>query len=311
MKDNPTELPTWDEFLRPLLELAAAGPIMRRTAVQKIADQYHFPSEIRNSRVKSGQTHIDNRSGWAMSSLLKANLISKHPTEKFTYQITESGSSYLAKHIGPITIHDLRNIEGYEEAWKAASQAKKVDALGTNSISSLDTSTPSDLIEKAVEEIQSNLRSELLAQMAKMDPYDFEQLVIDLLFAMGYGGSREEAAKVTKKSNDEGIDGVINEDRLGLDVIYVQAKRWQGNVGRKEIQSFVGALAGQQASKGVFITTSDFVQNAHDYAKSVNQKVILINGARLADLMIEHDIGVSTTRTILIKRIDTDYFEEN
>jgi len=311
MKDNPTELPTWDEFLRPLLELAAAGPIMRRTAVQKIADKYHFSSEIRNSRVKSGQAHIDNRSGWAMSSLIKANLISKHPTEKFTYQITEAGRSYLTKHNGPITPQDLSKIEGYEEAWKAASQAKKVDALGTTSISSIDTSTPSDLIEKAVEEIQSNLRSELLAQRAKMDPYDFEQLVIDLLFAMGYGGSREEAAKVTKKSSDEGIDGVINEDRLGLDVIYVQAKRWQGNVGRKEIQSFVGALAGQQANKGVFITTSDFVQNAHDYAKSVNQKVILINGARLADLMIEHDIGVSTTRTILIKRIDTDYFEEN
>jgi restriction system protein len=311
MKNNPTELPTWDEFLRPLLECAAAGPILRRTAIIKIADQYHFSDEIRSSRVKSGQTHIDNRSGWAMSSLLKANLISKHPAEKFTYQITESGRSFLEKQSGPISIHDLRNIEGYEEAWKAASQARKVDALDVTSISSIDTSTPSDLIEKAVEEIQSNLRSELLAQMAKMNPYDFEQLVIDLLFAMGYGGSREEAAKVTKKSNDEGIDGVINEDRLGLDVIYVQAKRWQGNVGRKEIQSFVGALAGQQANKGVFITTSDFVQNAHDYAKSVNQKVILINGARLADLMIEHDIGVSTTRTIALKRIDTDYFEES
>jgi len=128
---------------------------------------------------------------------------------------------------------------------------------------------------------------------------------------MGYGGTREEAAQVTKKSNDEGIDGVINEDRLGLDVIYVQAKRWQGNVGRKEIQSFVGALAGQQANKGVFITTSDFVQNAIDYARSVSQKVILINGERLAELMIEHDVGVSAYRTIKLKRIDSDYFDEN
>jgi restriction system protein len=128
---------------------------------------------------------------------------------------------------------------------------------------------------------------------------------------MVYGGTREEAAQVTKKSNDEGIDGVINEDRLGLDVIYVQAKRWQGNVGRKEIQSFVGALAGQQANKGVFITTSDFVQNAIDYARSVSQKVILINGERLAELMIEHDVGVSSYRTIKLKRIDSDYFDEN
>ncbi len=144
-----------------------------------------------------------------------------------------------------------------------------------------------------------------------MNPYRFEQVVIDLLFAMGYGGSRAEAAKVTKKTNDEGIDGIINEDRLGLDVIYVQAKRWQSVVGRREIQSFVGALAGQQATKGVFITTSGFTQNAVDFARNVSQKVILIDGDRLADLMIEHDVGVSNVRNIAIKRIDTDYFEEN
>ena len=127
---------------------------------------------------------------------------------------------------------------------------------------------------------------------------------------MRYGGSREEAAQVTKKSNDEGIDGVINEDRLGLDVIYVQAKRWQNTIGRKEIQSFVGALAGKQANKGVFITTSDFAQTAADYATSVQQKIILIDGARLAELMIEHNIGVSITRTIELKRLDSDYFED-
>lgn len=133
--------------------------------------------------------------------------------------------------------------------------------------------------------------------------------MVDLLFAMGYGGSRDEA-KVTKKSNDEGIDGVINEDRLGLDVIYIQAKRWQNSVGRTEIQSFVGALAGKQASKGVFITTSEFRQSAAAYAGSVAQKVILIDGKRLAELMIEHGVGVSVVRTIAIKRIDSDYFEE-
>ena len=311
MQNNPDQLPTWDEFLRPLLELAAEGPIMRRTAVQKIADSYGFSEEIKNSRVKSGQTHIDNRAGWAMSSLVKAKFIEKHPSRKFNYQITDKGRDYLSKHIAQINIEDLRKVEGYEQAWKEASRAKQAARSGSGKSESLDSVTPSDLIEKAVEEIESNLRSELLEHMAKMDPYDFERLVIDLLFAMGYGGSREEAAKVTKKSNDEGIDGVISEDRLGLDMIYVQAKRWQGNVGRKEIQSFVGALAGQQANKGVFITTSDFVQNALDYAKSVSQKIILINGARLADLMIEHNIGVSPTRTIFLKRLDTDYFEQD
>lgn len=170
--------------------------------------------------------------------------------------------------------------------------------------------TPEEVIDSAIDAVEDNLQEELMQQLGAIDPYRFEQIVIDLLFAMGYGGSREEAAKVTKKSNDEVIDGVINEDWLGLDVIYVQAKRWQGNIGRKEIQSFVGALAGKQANKGVFITTSEFVQNAIDYARSVSQKVILINGPRLADLMIEHNIGVSTVRSIELKRIDSDYFEE-
>ncbi len=128
--------------------------------------------------------------------------------------------------------------------------------------------------------------------------------------AMGYGGSKDEAAQVTKKSNDGGIDGIINEDRLGLDVIYVQAKRWQSNIGRKEIQNFVGALAGYQAHKGIFISTSEFIPNAIEYAKSVSQKIVLIDGSRLADLMIEHNIGVSTVQTIEIKRLDLDYFED-
>jgi len=127
---------------------------------------------------------------------------------------------------------------------------------------------------------------------------------------MGYGGSREEAAQVTKASNDEGVDGVLNQDRLGLDVIYVQAKRWQNNVGRKEIQSFVGALAGKQANKGVFITTSKFAKTAEDYAKSVSQRVILVDGNRLGELMIEHNIGVTTAHTVSVKRIDSDYFED-
>jgi restriction system protein len=205
----------------------------------------------------------------------------------------------------------VEKVEGYSEAWKRASELKQ-EARQTQDDSSASSSdgTPEEVIDAAIDAVESNLQSELLEQLATVDPYRFEQVVIDLLFAMGYGGSREEAAKVTRKSNDEGIDGIINEDRLGLDVIYVQAKRWQGNVGRKDIQSFVGALAGQQANKGVFITTSDFSKSALGYANTVSQKVILINGARLADLMIEHDIGVAIVRTIALKRLDLDYFEE-
>lgn len=312
MQKDPDQLPTWDQFLKPLLELVSQGPIMRRTSVQKIAEKYDFSEEIRSSRTKSGQTHIQNRAGWAMSALVKAKFIQKHPTEKFTYQITDKGSEYLKAHTGPITVQDLKNLEGYEAAWEAASrkkQSSKAEEAQTDN--SLAQSTPDELIDTAYNRLHRLLADELLENMFAMDPYKFEQLVVDLLFAMGYGGSRSEAAQVTKKSNDEGIDGIINDDRLGLDVIYIQAKRHQqeSTIGRKEIQSFVGALAGKQANKGVFITTSSFKTTAIEYAESISQKVILIDGTRLADLMIEHNIGVSTVRTVELKRLDSDYFE--
>lgn len=310
MQENPNTCPTWDEFLRPLLELAEKGPISRRASVPKIADRYSFSDEIRDLKLKSGQFQIQNRSGWAMSALVKAEFIEKLPDIKFTYQITAKGREFLKNHQGPITDKDLKNLEGYEEAWKEASRARQKIKIDSANTPNLESSTPDDLIESAIRELDEKLRASLLELLLKSDPYDFEQIVLDVLVAMGYGGSKAEAAKVTKKSNDGGIDGIINEDRLGLDVIYVQAKRWQSNIGRKEIQSFVGALAGFQAHKGIFITTSDFIQSATDYAKSVSQKIVLIDGLRLADLMIEHDVGVSTVRTIQIKRLDSDYFED-
>ncbi|NOY00099.1 MAG: restriction endonuclease, partial [Verrucomicrobia bacterium] len=245
--------------------------------------------------------------------LVKAKFIEKHPTEKFTYQITTAGREYLEQHNGPITDQDLKNLDGYEEAWEEASRKKQLakpsSKKGGNMVSQ---NTPDDLIDTAYNNLNRSLADELIDTMFGMDPYKFEQLVVDLLFAMGYGGSRSEAAQVTKKSNDEGIDGIINEDRLGLEVIYIQAKRYQAEstIGRKEIQSFVGALAGKQANKGVFITTSGFKNTAIEYAANVPQKVILINGDRLANLMIEHNIGVSAVRTILLKRLDSDYFED-
>ena len=313
MKNNPTQCPTWDEFLRPILELAAQKPIMRRTAVPVIADRFHFSDEIRNFKLKSGQPQIQNRAGWAMSSLVKAKFIEKHAFEKFTYQITDKGLKYLNSHQGPITDLDLKNIEGYEEAWQEASRKRQLAKPQEEyKLSGFSQSTPDDLIDAAYNELNQSLADELIESMFVMDPYRFEQLVVDLLFSMGYGGFRDEAAQVTKKSNDGGIDGIINEDRLGLDVIYIQAKRYkrESTIGRKEIQSFVGALAGKQASKGVFITTSGFKNTAIEYAQSVPQKVILIDGTRLSELMIECNIGVSTSRTVELKRLDSDYFED-
>ena len=309
MNQNPNQLPTWDEFLRPLLELASEAPIMRRSAVGSIADKYNFSEEIRNMVTKSGQIHIQNRAGWAMSSLVKAKFITKHPSAKFTYAITPEGKKFLTQHQGVITTDDLKKLEGYEEAWKEASRKNQESSSNSIDTGTTDQITPIDLVDEAVAELDNSLRSEILENLLQIDPYRFEQIVIDVLVAMGYGGSREEAGKVTQKSNDEGIDGIINEDRLGLDVIYVQAKRYKNKVGRVDVQNFVGALAGKQAHKGIFITTSSYIQNAIDYSKNVPQKIVLIDGLRLAELMIEHNVGVSSERTILVKRLDSDYFE--
>jgi len=303
-------LPTWEDLVRPVLEYACEEPITRRSASARMFEVIPLTDEEKEDRIKSGPTKIESRTGWAMSHLTKAGFIEK--VARATYRATDKGRAFLKSHQGPITYKLLaEEVDGYTEAWKNASERNQEARKAQSESSSISSDgTPEETIDNAIDEVESNLQAELLEQLAAVDPYRFEQIVIDLLFAMGYGGSREEAAKVTKKSNDEGIDGIINEDRLGLDVIYVQAKRWQANIGRKEIQSFVGALAGKQANKGVFITTSDFVQNALDYANSVSQKVILINGARLADLMIEHNIGVSIIRTIALKRLDSDYFGE-
>ena len=288
--------------------------ITRRTATAAIAEQLGLTEAEMERRIPSGaSTTIGNRAGWAMTYLTKARLIEK--VAKFTYRATNKGSDFLQAHDGPISSTDLMGIEGFKEAWEEASKqkaAQRSDPEEVHRETNISSSTtPDEMIDRAVEELAESLQAQLLDQLTEIDPFQFEHVVIDLLFAMGYGGSREEAARVTKKANDEGIDGIISEDRLGLDAVYVQAKRWQNTVGRKEIQSFVGALAGKQANKGVFITTSDYSRNAKDYADTVTQKVILIDGKRLTELMTEYNIGVSTTRTVSIKRLDSDYFEED
>ncbi len=298
-------IPTYDTLMRPILVRATKEPITRRSMNEAMVEEFQLTDEERTELLPSGSsTFIANRVGWAMTFLTKAGLIKK--VEKFTYRATEAAGQFLIKYPNSFSDKDLKSIQGYEAAWE-----KKVATDPKPEPTTSSTATPEDLIGNAINQLSDSLRTELLEQLSAVDPFRFEQIVIDLLFGMGYGGSREEAAKVTKKSGDEGIDGIINEDRLGLDVIYVQAKRWKSTVGRPEVQGFVGALAGRQAQKGVFITTSNFTADAIQFARGLSQKVILIDGARLADLMIEHNIGVSTTRTIALKRIDTDYFEEN
>lgn len=302
-------IPTFDKLLRPVLELASQQDITRRSATEMMIRKFNLSQDEIEQRLPSGaSTVIHNRTGWAMTFLTKGGLISK--TAPKTYRATETGRAFLKKHPDVITDKDLKAIPGWEEAWSTRKKEREA-SVGLELPPAVDdTATPQERIENAFSELRDSLISDLLAQLAKVDPFRFEQVVLDLLIAMGYGGSRKEAGAVTQKTGDEGIDGVINEDRLGLDVIYVQAKRWKANVGRPEIQSFVGALAGKKASKGIFITTSTFHDNASDYAAGLHQKIILIDGRRLAELMIEHGIGVSEEHAYSIKKIDSDYFDE-
>ena len=309
-------IPTFDQLMRPVLELASKQDINRHVATDAMMEEFQLTPEEREVRIKSGSLTIRNRTGWAMSHLNKGKLIEK--VAKATYRITDKGRNLLADHDGPLTIPIMRaKVPGFQEAWDSAKKKKAEQRAQKeaeeDSTEDDSSTTPDEAMDKALKELDESLREEVLEQLYEINPYRFEQVVIDVLLAMGYGGSRDEAAQVTQKSNDGGIDGIINEDRLGLDVIYVQAKRYkeENTIGRKEIQSFVGALAGKQANKGVFITTSDFKGTAVEYAQNVPQRVILINGDRLSELMIEHDVGVSAERVIRVKRIDSDYFEES
>ncbi len=170
--------------------------------------------------------------------------------------------------------------------------------------------TPEENLDESYKKIRESLANEILDKVKSCSPLFFERLVVELLVAMGYGGTLQDAGKAVGKSGDGGIDGIIKEDRLGLDVIYLQAKRWEGNVSRPEIQKFAGALLGNQARKGVFITTSDFTKEAKDYVKTISSNIILINGEELAELMIDYNVGVSVATTYEIKKIDSDYFSE-
>lgn len=265
-----------------------------------------------NELVPSGvQLRWNARASWACSDLYRAGLLTQ--LKKGLYQITDQGKAVAAQKPAVIDRAFLMQFEPFRKfvSDRKSSGSDPANAKETRLQAPEEEGTPEERIEAAYMELSGTLVADLLARLGTVNPFRFEQVVLDLLVAMGYGGSRKEAAAVTQKTGDEGIDGVINEDRLGLDVIYVQAKRWKSNVGRPEIQNFVGALAGKKAAKGVFITTSAFHDNAREYAAGLHQKVILIDGQRLAELMIEHGIGVAEEHAYHVKKIDSDYFEES
>jgi restriction system protein len=225
-----------------------------------------------------------------------------------TYKINDFGKKFLSKHKEGFNKKDLLQIPSFAN-FATRKTDKQINAITTNN--NTDDRTPTDFIDDAFRQINSALGKDLLTKILEMSPLFFEKLVVELLVKMGYGGSFEDAASVTQYSHDEGIDGVIKEDKLGLDTIYIKAKRWdKGSVGSKDIQAFVGAIEMKRASKGVFITTSTFTDAARKCAKEVQSKIVLIDGEQLCKYMIEYNLGVSSHQIYEIKKIDSDYFEE-
>jgi restriction system protein len=299
-------IPDYQEIMLPLLKLAGDGETHKfREVVSELADQFDLTEEERKQMLPSGSDKLfANRTGWAKTYLKKAGLL-EYPKRGY-FKITDRGREVLNQNPEQIDNDFLKQFSEFKEFRTTSSTSHDVG----EDISSFDFDeyTPEEVIEIGYKTLTENLADELLEKVKNQSPDFFEELVVDLLVEMGYGGTIKDAGKAIGKSGDEGIDGVIKEDRLGLDIIYIQAKRWDSTVGSPEIQKFAGALQGKNAKKGIFITTSSFSSQAKEYADKVNSKLILINGQELAKLMIKYDTGVSTVSTYEVKKINSDYF---
>jgi restriction system protein len=304
-------IPDYQTLMLPLLQAFADGKEHSyRAIIEKLALHFQLTEQDRQELLPSGRQPVfENRVSWAKTYLVKALLIA--PVRRGEFTLTERGRAVLASKPENINTKFLRQIPEFV-AFQARSNKDELEKIdGSESLVSA-IETPTERIEKAFAELRSALSKEVLERVLELSPARFERLVVELLVTMGYGGALPDAGSMTKLSSDEGIDGIIKEDKLGLDMIYLQAKRWKGTtVGRPEIQKFVGALAGQKAQKGVFITTSAFSKEAREYTANLQQKVVLIDGEQLAELMIEYNLGVSVDQTYLVKRMDNDYFDEN
>ncbi len=301
-------IPDFQTVMRPLLEAHQDGEErINRELVASLADHFELSDEERREMLPSGRAKLfANRVGWAKTHITKAGLL--FSSRRAISQITERGRQALHDHPDGINLAILDKFKEHRD-WLGrgrTSDAQKKTAEGT-----AKTHTPEEVLENAYLEVRRQIEEELLSQIMASPPDFLEQLVVDLVVAMGYGGSRKDAGEALGRAGDEGIDGIIKEDPLGLDIIYLQAKRWDANVARPEIQKFAGALQGQRARKGIFITTSSFSAGAVEYVSRIETKIILIDGPRLARLMYDHGIGVSTRSTYELRRIDTDYFSES
>jgi restriction system protein len=301
-------IPDYQTLMLPLLRFCADGSDHRiGEAVAHLADEFRLTEDERRTMLPSGlQTIIVNRVGWARTYLVKALLL-EVPKRGYV-NISARGMDMLNRNPERIDVRFLEQFQEFREfRQKRNPQIEPQDQADDDSH---DNQTPAEAIDYAYQQLRHDLARELLDQVKACSPEFFERLVVEVLVAMGYGGSRKDAGETVGRSGDGGIDGIIKEDRLGLDVIYIQAKRWQNTVSRPEIQKFVGALQGQRARKGIFITTSDFTKEAVEFARNLESKVILIDGQRLAELMIDYGVGVAKVVSYNIKRVDSDYFVE-
>lgn len=301
-------IPDYQTLMLPLLKLAGDGAEHSfRSAVDRLANEFGLDDAERNELLPSGTAFVfSSRVGWARTFLKQAGLL--QAPRRGIFQISHSGSTLLAKNITRIDNNLLNEYESFRD-FRARGRSQVDNSSTARQIAVVAEETPEDAMATAYQKMRKNLEAELLEQVKAASAVFFERLVVDLLVAMGYGGSRKDAGRAIGRSGDGGIDGIIKEDKLGLDVIYIQAKRWDSTVGRPEIQKFAGALQGLRASKGVFITTSSYSRDAIEFASVISTKIILIDGDLLANLMVDHNVAVARTGIYEIKRIDTDYFE--
>ncbi len=299
-------VPKFQNFMLPILNIFKDGKGHNtKECKDAVISYFSLDDEDIKKLVPSGkQTLVENRVYWSLTYLKKSLLL--ETLSRGLYCITDRGMKLLNSNPKKI---DKKLLSQYKEYRIFSNQEIDNEASKSEKIENNDEITPEENIDKIYKEINEQLAEELLEVILEKDGYYFERLVMDVLIKMGYGDFREGAKEVTKKSNDGGIDGIINQDKLGLDKIYVQAKRWENVVGRPDLQKFVGALSERQSDKGIFITTSDFTKEAKEFVEKVNQNIILINGKMLTKLMIENNVGVQTSYNYEIKRIDNDYFE--
>jgi restriction system protein len=301
-------IPDYETLMLPVLQYVSDGkehPLKEITA--SMAESFKLSAEEREQRIPSGQsTYIQNRTGWAKTYLKKAGLLSL--PKRGLIQITDRGREVLSRKPERIDGAFLEQFQEFKDFQARSNSQQEAESVQTPSI---ERQTPEETIEQSYLALRSQLADELLEQIKSSTSDFFERLVVDVIVAMGYGGTQRDAARATQRSNDGGIDGIIKQDRLGLDTIYIQAKKWDESrpIHRPEIQKFAGALQGVRAKKGIFITTSSFSDGAREYVATIDSKIVLIDGTELAQLMIDHGIGVTPHQSYEIKRLDSDYFE--